>query len=103
MSANTPASTSSSWSCSTAHTLKEEIARGPMSFVRLLVLGIDIADALRSGHATGIVHRGVKPANIFVTRRGTIAGISGFSVRPKGILQPARQCRGECQLGRTLL
>ena len=30
------------------HTLKEEIARGPMSFERLLVLGIDIADALEA-------------------------------------------------------
>jgi eukaryotic-like serine/threonine-protein kinase len=52
------------------HTLKDEIARGPLSFERLLDLGIEIADALEAAHATGIIHRDVKPANIFVTRRG---------------------------------
>jgi eukaryotic-like serine/threonine-protein kinase len=51
-------------------TLKDEIARRPLPFDRVLELGIEIADALDAAHATGIVHRDVKPANIFVTRRG---------------------------------
>jgi serine/threonine protein kinase/tetratricopeptide (TPR) repeat protein len=51
-------------------TLKHLIAGKPLPLKRVLDLGIQITDALDAAHAKGILHRDVKPANIFVTQRG---------------------------------
>jgi Tol biopolymer transport system component/tRNA A-37 threonylcarbamoyl transferase component Bud32 len=51
-------------------TLKHRLEKGPLPIPEALKLAVQIADALQEAHQKGIIHRDVKPANIFVTKRG---------------------------------
>jgi tetratricopeptide (TPR) repeat protein len=51
-------------------TLKHRISGKPLPFDEMLGLAIQIADALRAAHTQGIIHRDIKPTNLFVTKLG---------------------------------
>ena len=47
-------------------------SRHPMPYPKLLDLGVQLADALDAAHKKGILHRDIKPGNIFLSPSGQV-------------------------------
>jgi len=52
--------------------LQQRISRGPLSPVEALRIGIHVAEGLAAAHERGILHRDIKPGNIFITASDTV-------------------------------
>jgi hypothetical protein len=68
-------------------TLADRLARGPLPPEEAAAVGAQTAAALAAAHEAGLVHRDVKPANIFITRDGV--KVLDFGVAVRGTTGPA--------------
>jgi serine/threonine protein kinase len=69
-------------------TLRDELARGPLSVGRSLETALGVAQALASAHDRGIVHRDLKPENIIRTPAGDVKILDFGLARLRGAVEP---------------
>ncbi len=52
------------------HTLRDRMKKGPVPLARAVRIVRQVCEALQAAHQVGVVHRDIKPDNIFLSERG---------------------------------
>ncbi len=73
--------------------LADLLAAGPLPVQQAIKLGIGLAKGLETIHATGLVHRDIKPGNIVVTNQGTPKWID-FGIASSSLQTQQQQRQG---------
>jgi tetratricopeptide (TPR) repeat protein/TolB-like protein len=64
--------------------LSDLIGQGALSVDRVVEITLQILDALKTAHAAGIVHRDIKPGNVFIDREGRVKLLDFGLAKPGG-------------------
>jgi tetratricopeptide (TPR) repeat protein len=81
--------------------LATQILQEPMPSRRVVEIGVEMLEALGAAHHRGIIHRDVKPANIFVMPSGRVK-VLDFGLAKSAPLGPSRQATTPEDSARTV-
>src|SRR5262249_46792905 len=79
-------------------TLRARLDHGALPMRKVLQVGADVADGLAAAHEKGLVHRDVKPENIFLTADGRVK-ILDFGLGRQTTMQPGAESPDTTMLG----
>ena len=72
--------------CYEGETLKQRIARGPLSIEEALDTAVQMAQGLSEAHAADIVHRDIKPANVMLSTGFAVWSLTRPAPPPRGLV-----------------